>query len=180
MAGVPHAPRFSLAGYPTHLSYMRYIYATCLFPTISTSDRASSSFAPPSLCATLAPALPLRILVSATCGTCERHGLEEAGRSNDFPLRSLHSRCLLPFPSWDHHADGGDQLLRAKRGPDRLLRLPAVAAPGQGHAECMEESKSNPRVAGDTTTEQAEEARAQEAAVLTARLLANPRRVRRN
>jgi hypothetical protein len=44
----------------------------------------------------------------------------------------------------------------------------------------MEESKSNPRVAGDTTTEQAEEARAQEAAVLTARLLANPRRVRRN
>ncbi len=44
----------------------------------------------------------------------------------------------------------------------------------------MEETKSNPRVADDATTEQVEEARAQEAAVLTARLLANPRRVRRN
>jgi hypothetical protein len=42
------------------------------------------------------------------------------------------------------------------------------------------ENQSNPRVAGEETTEQAEEARAQEAAVLTARLLANPRRVRRN
>jgi hypothetical protein len=44
----------------------------------------------------------------------------------------------------------------------------------------MEETKSNPRVADDAPAEQADEARAQEAAVLTARLLANPRRVRRN
>jgi hypothetical protein len=44
----------------------------------------------------------------------------------------------------------------------------------------MEETMSNPRVAGEETTDHVEEARAQEAAVLTARLLANPRRVRRN
>ncbi len=44
----------------------------------------------------------------------------------------------------------------------------------------MEETKSNPRVADDAPAGQSDEARAQEAAVLTARLLANPRRVRRN
>jgi hypothetical protein len=45
----------------------------------------------------------------------------------------------------------------------------------------MEDTQREPRVADDAGTEQADEARAQEAAaVLTARLLANPRRIRRN
>jgi hypothetical protein len=44
----------------------------------------------------------------------------------------------------------------------------------------MEETQSNARVSDDDAPAQADEARAQEAAVvLTARLLANPRRIRR-
>ena len=44
----------------------------------------------------------------------------------------------------------------------------------------MDDTRSNPRVADEATTEQADEARGQQAAaVLTARLLANPRRIRR-
>jgi hypothetical protein len=45
----------------------------------------------------------------------------------------------------------------------------------------MEDTQRNPRVADDSATEQADESRAQETSVaLTARLLANPRRIRRN
>jgi hypothetical protein len=45
----------------------------------------------------------------------------------------------------------------------------------------MEDMQREPRVADDSTPEQTDESRAQEAAaVLTARLLANPRRIRRN
>ena len=43
----------------------------------------------------------------------------------------------------------------------------------------MDDLQTNPRVANDSTDEQQEDARSQEAAtVFTARLLANPRRVR--
>jgi hypothetical protein len=45
----------------------------------------------------------------------------------------------------------------------------------------MEETKSEFRVADDSAAEQTDEVRSQETSVvLTARLLANPRRVRRN
>jgi hypothetical protein len=45
----------------------------------------------------------------------------------------------------------------------------------------MEDTQREPRVADNSAAEQVDEARAQEAAVvLTARLLANPRRIRRN
>jgi hypothetical protein len=44
----------------------------------------------------------------------------------------------------------------------------------------MEETQTNPQASDDAAPAQADEARAQEAAaVLTARLLANPRRIRR-
>ena len=45
----------------------------------------------------------------------------------------------------------------------------------------MEDTQQEPRVGNDAVTEQADEGRAQESAVVvTARLLANPRRIRRD
>jgi hypothetical protein len=45
----------------------------------------------------------------------------------------------------------------------------------------MEDTQREPRVAGTSETDQSEESRSQEApAAIVARLLANPRRVRRN
>jgi len=54
------------------------------------------------------------------------------------------------------------------------------AGQGGGTLVVMADTNREIRVNDESASEQTDEARAQEAAVLTARLLANPRRVRRN
>jgi hypothetical protein len=54
-------------------------------------------------------------------------------------------------------------------------------AASQGDAGCMEDTQRDARVTTDSSTPGAEESRSQETAAATvARLLANPRRIRRN
>jgi hypothetical protein len=54
------------------------------------------------------------------------------------------------------------------------------AGQGGGTLVGMDDTNREIRVNDESASEQTDEARVQEAAVLTARLLANPRRVRRN